>query len=254
MLIQDLLKKIRFSLSDSNSSRWSDERLISLINDCISSITRRSILFVDTTYIKLVNNLVNYDISDIAVKILRIEYDKKPIIPVSHHDLDLINENWQDSVSNRVTNYIVDKQKEGVFKLYPKLQNENVSLNNGNITYSGNYGIITGITYTELPLVLSGNFGDISPVATDGYIKVFYIKRHQKFTDINDTIDISSVAEELIQHYVVGMALRDNQDTQSRALAKEELDMHESQLEEYLFEKAKNFSQGEHIVKYNAMG
>jgi len=254
MIVQELLQKVRFTLSDVSRDRWSDERLISLINDCISQITRKTILFVETQYIKLVNNKVDYDISNIAVKILRIEYEKEPLAVLSHNDLDLKNSSWQEQTGSKIKAYILDKQKEGHFKLYPILNNTSVTLNNGNINYSGNYGIITGITYSEIPLVMSGIFGDISPVTADGYIKVFYIERHTKFTDIAQEIKISSVAEEMLQHYIVGMAFRDNQDTQSRALSKEELDMYEAQLEEYSFEKAKNFSQASYIVKYNAMG
>lgn len=254
MLVYDLLKKVRFTLSDSTAERWTDERLISLINDCIAAITRKTILFTSTTYIKLVNNQANYDISDIAFRLLRIEYEKKPIDMISHSDMDRVNSTWQTDTGPKIKKAIVDKQREGQFKLYPILDNTDVLLNNNNVNYSGYYGIITGITYSEIPLVLSDDFGDISPVVADGYIKVFYIKKYPKLTDVNDTIEISSVAEEIVQHYVIGMAFRDNQDTQSRALSKEELDMYEAQLEEYSFDKAKNFSQAAYETNYNPMG
>lgn len=254
MLVQDLLTKVRYTLSDLNRERWTDARLIALINDCMSQLTSKTILFVETAYIQLINNLADYDISNIAVKILRIEYENLPLPTYSFDDMDSKEPLWQEKKGTKLKAYILDKQKEARFKTYPILDNTEVEQSNGTITYSGPYGIITGITYFEIPLVMSGTFGDISPVAADGYIKVYFIKRHSTFTDVADTIDISSVAEEIMQHYIVGRALRDNQDTQSRALSKEELDMYEAQLEDYSFEKAKNFSQSSHLTKYNSMG
>lgn len=254
MLAKDLLKKVRFSLSDTEVSRWSDDRLISLLNDCISNITLKTIIFVNEAYIKLVNGKVDYDLSDIAVKIIRVEFEKKPLVFKSLADMDGKNSTWQNDEGSRIIYVIPDKRREANFKLYPILKNTAVTLSDNNVNYSGSYGIVTGISYTDIPLVIADDFGDISPIPADGYIKVFYIKRHAEITDINDTLDLSSVAQELAQHFIVGKALRDNQDTQSRTLAKEELDMYNNQLVDYSFEKAKNFTQASHQVKYNSMG
>ena len=146
--------------------------------------------------------------------------------------------------------YLLDKQREANLKVYPLLQNSVVD----NIDFGGNYGIMTGVTYSELELNISGTLGGLGGVEEDGFIKVFYIRKHVKVTDLTTTLFVSDVAEKPLAHYIAGYALRDNQDTQNRLIAKEELSLYEKSLEEYNIVKAKNFSQSQFKTTYNPTG
>lgn len=250
MLAQDVLKSARFILSDTAAQRWTDERLLALLNDGLTDIAKTTILFVDTTYVELVNGVADYDFSTFAQKIIRIEYEDKPLTLTSHNELDKRRPDWQTQVGPKLKAYMLDKQREARVKFYPIPENQN----NEVIDFGGSFGIITGVTYTDLVLNVENTFGDLGAVAEDGFVKVFYVRRHDKLTEITDELFVSDVAEEPLAHYVAGRALRDNQDTQNRTLGNEEINLYRQQLSEYSMERAKNFTQTNYAVPYRPLG
>lgn len=250
MLASDVIKNARYNLSDTSPQRWTDERLLSILNDGLKDIAKTTILFIDTIFVELVNEQTEYDLSDFAFKILRVEYEDKPLALTSHSELDKKHPLWQQAVGPKLKAYLIDKQREGCLKVYPKLTEGSQS----NIDFGSNYGIITGITYSELELNIEGTLGDLGEVEEDGFIKVFYVRKHPVVTDLTDTLYISDVAEEALGHYIAGRALRDNQDTQNRIMGNEEINLYRQQLSEYSIEKMKNFSAGQYTMPYRPMG
>lgn len=250
MLAKDVIKSARYILSDTAAQRWTDARLLALLNDGLTDIAKTTILFIDTLFVELVNEQTDYDLSSFAVKIVRIEYEDKPLHQSSFSEMDKKIPMWQQAEGDKLKAYVLDKQREANFKLYPKLKNSNIA----NVNFGGNYGIVTGVTYSELELNVSGILGDLGPVEEDGFIKVFYVRKHPKVVYLTDELFVSGVAEEPLAHYVAGRALRDNQDTQNRVLGNEELDTYKTQLASYSVEKAKNFSQASFATAYNPIG
>lgn len=250
MLAKDVIKSARFMLSDTATQRWTDERLLALLNDGLTDIAKTTILFIDTVYVELINDQTDYDFSSFAVKIVRVEYEDKPLALSSFSEMDKKSPLWQQAEGEKLKAYLLDKQREANIKVYPKLKNANLA----NVDFGGNYGIITGVTYSDLQLNVSDTLGDLGAVAEDGFIKVFYVRKHPKVTDLTDTLYVSSVAEEPLAHFITGRALRDNQDTQNRTLGNEEINLYKQQLSEYSMEKAKNFSQAQFAVPYRPNG
>lgn len=250
MLAKDVIKSARFILSDTDAQRWTDERLLALLNDGLADIAKTTILFIDTVFVELVNEQTDYDLSAFAVKIIRIEYEDKPLTLTTFGEMDKKYPIWQQAEGDKLKAYMLDKQREANIKVYPKLKNSNLA----NVDFGGTYGIITGVTYSDLQLNVSNVFGDLGAVAEDGFIKVFYVRKVARLTSLLDEIYVSSIAEEPLAHYVAGRALRDNQDTQNRTLGNEEINLYKQQLEEYSMEKAKNFSQSQFAVSYRPTG
>lgn len=250
MLAKDVIKAARQILSDVSPARWTDERLLALLNDGLMDISRTTILFTETLFVQLINGQVEYDLSPWALKILRMEYEDKALPVTSHEELDSRVAAWQLNKGPKAKAYILDKQKEAHFKIYPVLENSNMS----NMDFGGFYGIITGISYSELEINVANTFGDLGPVAEDGFVKVFYIRKHPKVTELTDELYVSNIVEEPLSHYIAGRALRDNQDTQNRAFGAEELNLYKAQLTEYAIEKSRNFSQAKFSSRYNPTG
>ena len=250
MIAADVIKNARYMLSDTSPQRWTDERLLSLLNDGLTDIAKNTILFIDTMFVELINDQADYDLSDFAFKIIRVEYEDKPLPLSFFSEMDRKQPLWQQTTGPKLKTYLLDKQREANLKVYPLLQNSVVD----NIDFGGNYGIMTGVTYSELELNISGTLGGLGGVEEDGFIKVFYIRKHVKVTDLTTTLFVSDVAEKPLAHYIAGYALRDNQDTQNRLIAKEELSLYEKSLEEYNIVKAKNFSQSQFKTTYNPTG
>lgn len=250
MIVKDLLVRTRHILSDLTANRWSDDRLIILLNEGLNDIAKNTILFVENAYIKLSAQQTEYDFSSFAVKVLRIEYMDEPLLCLSHSELDRKDSSWQQREGPYLRAYVLDKQKEARVKLYPKLQNSNLSV----IDFGGSFGIITGVTYSDLQLEMTGTLGDLGEVDSKDYIKLYYIKRPIEITGILDEVDLSSIIQEAVTHYIAARAFRDNLDAQNRAMGSEELNLYTNQLAAYVLEKAKNFSQSGYTTSYNPSG
>lgn len=247
---EEVIKDARHTLSDLGRERWTDGRLLSLLNDGLVDISKNTILYVREKYVELINNQTLYDLSSFAYKILRVEFEDKPLKQTSRNELDRINSTWQAETSEKITHYLVDKLQEGRMLVYPTPVNAVID----NINFGGSYGIITGVTYSDLQLNLGDTLGDLGEVKEDGFIKVFYIETPTTITDIISTINISVVAKEPLAHYIAGRALRDNHDAQNRSMGVEEINLYVKQLEDYSLEKAKNFSQVAYSVPYRPFG
>ena len=250
MIVKDLLHRARHTLSDLTANRWTDERLLILLNEGLNDIAKNTILFVKTGYISLASQQTEYDLSSFATKILRIEYLDEPLAYFSHSEMDKKDSAWQQREGSYLKAYILDKQKEACIKLYPKLINSNSSV----IDFGSSFGIITGLTYSDLPIELSETFGDLGEVDAKDFIKVYYIERPVELTSILDELELSTVIQEAVTHYIAARAFRDNIDAQSRSMGSEELNLYTNQLAAYVLEKAKSFSQSGYTVPYNPSG
>lgn len=224
MKASDIISKARYSLSDTKitSARWSNDRLLSLLNDCLLDISLTTYLYYDEGYITLESGQSVYDISDFAAKILRIEFCEKPLDLISHTDLDKRNRLWRESKSDVPTHVIYDLKLPGKFMLYPKYEKVE------EVISDDCYGIITGFSQPIYRAEIISDLG-IADVEIKDLVKVNYLKLPTDITSVDDDLDdiihrhmISGIA-----HYVSGMAIRDNLDAQNRNLGVEELSLYQ---------------------------
>lgn len=253
MYAKDVLKKVRYNLSDTASDRWTDARLLSLLNDGIKNIAITTTLFVETIFYVVTDLVVDIDLSDSALKILRAEYNDKTLPFYTFDEMDNNKDNitsgskvWQQDTGDEVLALVYDKQKNSLLKQYPIVSNAQ----NDNIVYSGDYGIITYISYSDIAPVVTDLYGDLGDIPDDALIKFYYVRKHVLIDDINDTLYIDDLVEQPLIHYITGMALRDNQDTQNRNMAKEELQMYDTLIEQYSIEKSQLYVRTSHEVRY----
>lgn len=216
-LASKVISDARYTLADSNADRWTDERLLSLLNDGLIQLLIDTELQEDHSFALLQDGVQRYDVSAIALRLTRVEWNGKSLPLVTHHEMDKIDPGWNEFTQGGDPTHIVyDKLDGGQFKVYPIPGNV--------ITYAKStspYGIITGV-YDADSIVTATEFGlDTSAVLTD-YLNLFYVVRPAPVT-LTDQLPLSEVWDEALQHYIVGRALRDNMDTQSRSMAQEEL-------------------------------
>lgn len=238
MLAKDIIKSARYILSDTPSTRWTDGRLLALINDGLADIAKTTILFTSVVYAAISDLVTDYDLSSIMIKLHRAEYLGIPLDMFTFEEMDRKCPGWQLHKGNKPKAIIYNHQNQGNFKLYPAVENAE----NSNIIFSQAYGIITNISYSEIEVLTVDQFGDLGSFVDTGYLKIFYTRRHPQVIDINATIEINSLALEPLAHYVAGRALRDNVDVQNRTVGNEELAFYAKSLEDYSNEKAENFS------------
>lgn len=250
MLASDILLKARYTLSDTSKDRWTDARLLSLLNDAIIDTAKNTTLFVENVLYVVNDLVVDIDLSTTVLKLIRAEYLDEPLPLYSFDEMDQkYGKSWQLETGDKVKAIVYDKQKNGLFKLYPVVSNAI----NDNIIYNSPYGIITAISYSDIEPTLIGNYGDIGDIPPEGLIKFYYIRRHAKITALTDTLYIDELLDNPFAHYIAGMAFRDNQDTQNRALGTEELKLYYQMVDEYSIQKMEMFVRPTvHEVRYRA--
>lgn len=251
MLAKNILDDIRYSLSDTRRERWSDERLLSLMTEAIKELAAKTILFVETVIVVVQDDVVDIDLSDRAVKIVRAEYLDLPIEFKTFEEMDCYKKQWQKDKGDKVEAIIYDKQKRGQVKLYPIPQNNIADY----ITYpNGVYGIVTDISYSDIQPVMYNNYGDISGIPENALIKFYYVRKHDNIVDVNQELNIDEICEAPIKRYVVGSALRDNIDAQNRTFGAEELNRYYQMVNEFSLEKEQNFTRALKETQYRPMG
>ncbi len=246
MLAKDILKKARYALSDTATDRWTDERLLALLNDGILDIAKNTTLFIENTFYTVANTVVDIDLTDRALKVLRAEYLDEPLPFYSFKEMDAKSPTWQLDEGDEVEAIVYDEQRNGLLKQYPIVENAQ----NPHFEWSSVYGIVTYISYSDIQPVLEDYYGDISGIPDDALIKFYYIRKHEKIDDINTELDIDDLIEKPLVHYIVGTALRDNLDAQNRSMGTEELQLYYQTVEEYNIQKFYNFVRTKHEARY----
>lgn len=245
MLVGDVLYSVRESLSDTSKTRWSDARLLALLNDGLSILMMSTILFIDRKYVPVFADLEEYDISTYAAKILRVEYKGLPLDLVTHEFLDNFDKRWKSTISSTFTHAITDKYRSGKFRLYPTVNTLDGTLVEQNDTL----GIITDITYTDYQLEMLDSLGEVG-TPEDSYVYVHFCKNMGKIVDLLEDLDIDDFIRVALQHYIVARALRDNQDTQNRALANEEMQFFDKLVETYSIARSQLYNGSSNEVTY----
>jgi len=170
-MVSDLLVRIRDTLSDPNGDRWSDARLIRLINQAQRDLTFKARLLRTKYEVPLFNNQAVYDLPDDVLFITRALYNDKNIEFKSHEEMDAYDETWEVATTDNDIKFIVyDKINRGQFKLYPIPNNLSASTyifeNDGYLEETfynmDDFGVLTNVDSTGD--IIEDTFGIVADV------------------------------------------------------------------------------------------
>ena len=166
-----------------------------------------------------------------------------------------------------VVEFIVfDNQEPGYIKTYPIVTADNAS----EVFVTDAYGVTVTIEEDILSSVygividVSGNAVDTTQFDTpygvvtymsevQDVLKIYYRAKPTTITSINDSLEIDDKWDAAIKHYVVGMALHDDQDTQNRAVSADEIGLYGVEFGEAKQISAQDSaSRSEHRTSYNS--
>ena len=123
------------------------------------------------------------------------------------------------------------------------------------MTLSSEYGVLADIElFTDAeanvflngsdPENINGTYGVTTSLDADGAaLRYHYLYDTDEVSSVDDTLAIDSVFDIALKYYVVGMALRDDMDTQNRSLAQEYLALYERELQEATRVSERDFTQ-----------
>lgn len=276
--ITDIITKARDTLSDDAKERYSDVRLLRLIDEAQKDIAMKADLLRSHIEIAIIADQNVYTLPDEAFKVTRAigshgasvstdtSIDRYRIPVKSHHQMDNLDPAWETTIGNGIEAIVFDKLDPTKLKIYPIPDTSDevsdhtftsdygvVVLSTGD-TFTSDYGIVVDIsTSATLSATFSSDLGvvvDMASVLTS--LLVYYNKvpaqiDNSGVIDTDVTLEIHYIFDKAIKHYIVGHALRDDQDAQNRSLGNEELMFYKEELAEALKQSARDFTDGHEI-------
>ncbi len=276
--VSDIILRVRDTLADPSGDRWSDERLLRLIDEAQKDICRRAKLLRTQLSVGIINSNANIKLPEDMLLLDRIIFMGKVLPLVSHLELDRKSDTWEEDVGMPEA-IVYDKQNRGYAKLYPLPVSLDLSTYSfrspgyaesttpdDNIAADPDFGIVTdieGLGQNSLYGILTSvsdnnpretyrhkNLGVTTRIdETESLITIYYLKKPKDISELKDLLDIDTTYDIAIKYYVTGKALRDDMDTQNRAVGNEELGFYERELREAISDDTFDFTRNN--TQYN---
>lgn len=248
--VEDFLAEyVRVTLSDPDSQRWTDAELITCINSGTRNISLRTELFTHRRYLVLESGIKYIDISDVAARLLRVQYQTAVLPFITRKELDTREYRWEEKTAAEPSHVVVDTQDRCKFTLYPRIDTDEIAS-----TVTTPDGTIDEVDDALPILAATTSFVDTIPAEDTPYLLLYYARKIPTVTLVTDVIEVDEFTYDTLAHYVASFALRINQDAQNRQMAAEELGLYESKLGQLTAEKSKNSTQTSYYTQYNPMG
>lgn len=122
MVVRDIVKKARMTLGDMNSisQRWSDERLIDLVDEGHKDIAKRALLYHDITYVPLEQGVYEYRTSPKTIKVERVSLmDERRLPFTTYAVMDDYSENWREETGCVLEAIIKSRRDFDKLSVYP---------------------------------------------------------------------------------------------------------------------------------------
>lgn len=116
--VENILLRARDTLADTKKERWSDERLLRLVDEGQLDICMRAKLLRETYSTPVIDGKAEYKLPDDLLYLDRVLYNGSRIEMVGHTQLDREKGSWEKDKGEPY--YVVfDKQNRGHLRLYP---------------------------------------------------------------------------------------------------------------------------------------
>lgn len=268
--IENILIRARDSLSDTDASRWSDDRLLRLLDEGYQQLATEANLLRHEVAIPLQPFKIKYRVPEENLFALsRVIYNGQALPLKTHEQMDQENELWYFERGTELEAIIASKFNRGEIRPYPIYYD---ALADYSYTFDTNYGeaatIVDYVTadnsspygfiaelnaedieYEQFALYdrdlneAGGIYGLVSEVyETDESILVMYVKRPNTITSVTDKLEIDPILDKALKHYIVGNALRDDQDAQNRQMGNEELTRYFAEIKLAQSDSARGFT------------
>jgi len=272
-LVADTILAVRDSLTDPNGDRHSDARLLRLLNEGQKVIARHARVLREVAAIPLRASVAEYDMPTDCYAITRAIHSENGKLTLRTRAwMDEYNPKWEIETGADPEYLVTDKLKPRRIRIYPiptatdGVEFDSIVSDFGVVTsstgdsFTSDFGIVSEITESAVNTTnMSGDFGVlVSQSEVAAQVLVHYIRTPPTVFDIN-TEDADFALDEThvkaLKHYIVGMALRDDKDTQNRQVGNEELGFFEVEMREFKKLTGKdNTQQSENQTYYDGGG
>jgi len=217
--VADIITAARYVLADPDKDRWTDPRLLVLLNDGVKDLVFNTQLLSSVVYVELDSTANTYDLSDKFLQIERVQFDNVNLPMYTHSQMDAVSADWQDDTDADPKAVIYDKMDRGYLRVYPAITDADNLIEQNSL-----YGIITGVSITHVPAYI--DYDDLDTVTS--YISVYGVTVPTEVDATSDTKPLNSQFDSTLVHYIVGSALRADMDVANRQFGNEELSLYQA--------------------------
>lgn len=269
--VEEILVRVRDTLADPNKERWSDPRLIRLVDEAQKQIVLQAKTLRATKVIQIFAGVAELVLPDDCYRLLRVtqagkagSYLPKGVVVqlASFDQMDATYEtNWEDIEGSVLERIIFDKLKRGKIRLYPIPTEDNLvwTIDADSVVHD-QFGLVVAVEdYNVSPIYgVASDFegatfvnhetGEADWAGVTVYVTgspasltIRYLKRPETIVDALSSLEIDDAYDQAIKFYVTGMALRDDKDVQNRQIGNEELILFRGAMEEAIRDGEKDF-------------
>ena len=233
--VADIITRARDTLADPKKERWSDDRLLRLLDEAQKDFARQTSLLKGYANIPLIPFTATYSLPEDCWRITRAHYAERHLRLVSHEAMDEVDTSWYTRQGGSIEALVFDQRNDSVIRCYPIPDTNSIAYSytfeqSSAPEYAGRFGVVTefgdyafdsvfGIT-TGLsdPEITTEFFDTTYGVVTDvsesaGNIATLYIRDPGRIKYITDELETSPRWDIALKHYVVGHAFLDDLDT-----------------------------------------
>tara|TARA_R110000851_G_scaffold14313_5_gene48496 strand:+ start:4807 stop:5748 length:942 start_codon:yes stop_codon:yes gene_type:complete len=283
--IENILLRARDTLADPNSERWSDDRLLRILDEGQKDLAKQTKILKGQHEFVLEIGVHTYTLPENLWLIVRASFDSEEIRLLSYDNMDeqmkkqRLSRGYQDSrergqgyssaidyaglqrweldESDSINALIYDNRNLNEIRVYP-IPNAQIAENNypfenaGNVEFAGDeyFGVVTDLTgepdYTfdtpfgvvtqlfdpSIKVEQIDDFGVVTDIIdSEGAINIWYIRTPDTIVDVLDSLEIPTMFDVALKHYVVSQAFRDDLDVQYRDMAAESMQLYVRELD-----------------------
>lgn len=260
--IADILLRARDTLADPNKERWSDPRLIRLIDEGQRDIAKHTRVLKSETTVTPLDGIATYQLPDDVWLLTRAAF-QDCVIPFNSHeemdslvrtqqlsstypdvyssygstvsDFSLVDYCWEAETGTEIAALIYDRRMPNTIKMFPiptgaafdVADNLGLATSIDGHEFNSVYGVVTDVQGSEVKPI----FGvTVAGEQFTGTVRLWYIQMPDALVDENSTLQLPSMWDVALKHYVIANAFDDDYDEKSLGKSQKALQYYEREL------------------------
>lgn len=228
--VADIITRARDTLADPKKERWSDDRLLRLLDEAQKDFARQTSLLKGYVNIMLEPYNAEYTLPIDCWRVTRAHYAGCLLPPLSFEAIDQQDLAWYTRKGDSLIALVFDQRNENIIRCYPipteaAIQSDSytftpasrfgVVTSLSDYTLDSHYGVVTSLQDSAIAQeIFSSPYGVVTSISeTEGALEIFYIRDPKTIADLADELEVSSRWDIALKHYIVGHAFLDDLDT-----------------------------------------
>lgn len=241
-IAQDIIDGARDSLADPSKERWSDARLLRLLDEGQKYIARMYSLLHGESSVFLSTGQTIYGLASDLLIINRCTYLGKVLPLYTYDEMDNSDPGWAARTGSSIEALIYNNRNLQDIRVYPT-PDDNFPVTH--ITMDSPYGVATSVegatgpafgVLTDIAFTDEGQaqLKSVFGVVSDGnyleQLSVLYSRDPKTLVALTDQLDLPPMFDRALKLYVVGHAFSDDLDSKNQEKAAGALAMFENEL------------------------